>query len=279
MVLAAVLTPLLVIVAVVAVAVALPHRIAVGVGIVAAFGIFRAIDARRQDDSQRVLGANEAPELRAIVERLCVVGDLPRPDIVLDAERQPNSWVIDAPGRAPRLHVTQGLLDTLDPAELEAVVAHELSHVANHDATVMTVVGLPGSVLLEGASRGARGFWFWQIGALVAGAIGYVASGGTHALSRYRELSADRGAAALTGRPSALASALLKVSGELERLPTRDLRVAAGRDAFNLVAVERDHGRGWRGGLGHTHPPIENRIAALERLEQRMQAARPAPLA
>jgi heat shock protein HtpX len=206
------------------------------------------------------------------------VGDLPRPDIVLDAERQPNSWVIDLPGRPPRLHVTRGLLATLDAAELEAAIAHELSHVAHRDATVMTVVGLPGSLLLEGSMREMRGLWFWQIGAVVAGAIGYVASGGTHALSRYRELSADRGAAALTGRPSALASALLKVSGELERLPSRDLRAVAGRDAFHLVAVEDAGARDWRGGLGHTHPSIEERIAALERLEQRMQAARPAPL-
>src|SRR5690242_14119918 len=109
MVLAAVLTPVLVFAAVAVVVLALPHRIAIGVGIVAAFGIFRAVDARRENEKRRVLGPDEEPELHAIVERLCVVGDLPRPDIVLDAERQPNSWVIDAPGRTPRLHVTRGL--------------------------------------------------------------------------------------------------------------------------------------------------------------------------
>src|SRR5689334_5841253 len=94
MVLAAVLTPLLVVAAVAVVVLALPHRIAIGVGVVAVFGVFRAIEARREHEAPRVLGADEAPELHAIVERLCVVGDLPRPDIVVDAERQPNSWVI-----------------------------------------------------------------------------------------------------------------------------------------------------------------------------------------
>jgi heat shock protein HtpX len=278
MVLAAVLTPLLVVAAVAAVVVVLPRRIAIGVGIAAAFGLVRALQARREVERSRALTADEAPELYAIVERLCVLGDLPGPEIVLDDERQPNSWVIDPPGRPPRLHVTRGLLDTLEPAELEAVVAHELSHVAHRDATVMTVVGLPGAALLEGSSRAMRGFWFWQIGAFVAGAIGYVASAGTNALSRYRELSADAAACALTGRPSALASALVKVSGGLERLPASDLRAVAGRDAFHLVAVERPDRRGWRAGLGKTHPSIDERLAALERLEQRMHAARSAPL-
>jgi heat shock protein HtpX len=282
MVVAAVLTPLLVVAALAALVALLPTKLAAGVAIATAIGIAIAVRTRRIVERARVLGPHEAPELHGIVERLCVAADLPKPELVLDAERQPNSWVIDAPGRAPRLHVTQGLLDVLEPAELEAVVAHELGHVANRDATVMTVVGLPGTVLREGGAVNL-GFWPLQVGALIASLLGALAAAGTNVLSRHRELTADAAAARMTGRPAALASALRKLSDELAAIPSADLRVVAGRDAFHLLPAGTTDD-GWRARLAHgpvlrhlsaTHPSVERRIAALERLERHRQAVRP----
>ncbi|WCB94620.1 Protease HtpX [Baekduia alba] len=271
MLVAIVLTPLSV-VALVAVCVAvLPLKGVLALGATALIGLVMAVRDQRRGSDAQLLAEGEELELQGIVDRLCVAADLPRPEIALDEERQPNSWIVDPPGRRPRLHVTRGLLDLLEPAELEAVVAHELSHVAHHDATVMTVVGLPGIAMLEGAHRGS-----WAFGPLVAGrvlgfAIGTISEVGNSALSRHRELTADAGAAALTGRPSALASALMKVSGAIGALPTEDLRLVAARDALHLVAVEDSR---WR--VLTTHPSIAKRVAALERLERRMVTTRAA---
>jgi heat shock protein HtpX len=277
MVLAAVLTPALVLAAVAAIAWLLPLKIFGGVVIVAVVGIVVALRDRRRTTRSEILAPGAEPELQAAVERLCLMADLPRPDIAVDEERQPNSWVVDAPGRPPRLHVTRGLLELLDPAELEAVLAHELSHVAHRDATVMTVVGLPGAVLVSGVQgRGWGAGWFpLQIGMGLALLIGRAGELGTNMLSRHRELVADAGAAALTGRPSALASALVKVSGELARIPTADLRAAAARDVFHLLPTSAD-GRGPLGRLVATHPTLDQRLAALDRVERRLQHGRPA---
>jgi heat shock protein HtpX len=206
-----------------------------------------------------------------VIERLCVVADLPKPRIVLEDERQPNSWVVSVGRDNARLHVTQGLLDRLDAHELEAVVGHELAHIAHRDATVMTLVGGPGAVLVGGGARMARGgVWPMQIGAIVAWAIGKVASVGTLALSRYREFAADAGAVALTGNPAALASALMKVSEGVVAVPSRDLRAVAARDPFHLLPVAEA-----KNALLATHPSLEARIARLERLESRLQTFRP----
>jgi heat shock protein HtpX len=275
MVLAAVLTPALVLLAVAAVAWLLPLKIFGGLLIVAAVGVVSAVRERRRDARAEVLADGSEPALQAAVQRLCLMADLPRPDIVVRAERQPNSWIVDAPGRPARLHVTRGLLDLLDPSELEAVLAHELSHVAHRDATVMTVVGLPGAVLVGGVhGRGWAAGWFpLQIGMGLAALIGHAGELGTNLLSRHRELVADAGAAALTGRPSALASALMKVSGELARIPTADLRAAAARDVFHLLPTSGE-GRGPLGRLVATHPTLQQRLAALERLERGLQRGR-----
>jgi heat shock protein HtpX len=274
MVVTAVLTPALVVALLAACVLVLPGNVLVGLALVTAAGTSAVLKERRRAPSAHVLGVGEEPELHAIVERLCLAADLPRPEIALDDERQPNSWIVDAPGRAPRLHVTRGLLDLLEPAELEAVVAHELSHVAHRDATVMTVVGLPGAALRQGSGRDL-GYWPPAMaGRLLAVVIGTLAGVGSNALSRYRELTADAGAVALTGRPSALASALMKVSGDLVLMPDEDLRAVARRDALHLLPVEDV--QGWRRFLGATHPTVARRIAALERLERDLQRARPA---
>jgi heat shock protein HtpX len=272
MVLAAVGTPLTVVALVVLVAIVLPLQIVLALLAIGAVGALMAVRDLRSAADARVLLAGEEPALQGIVDRLCVAADLPRPQLVLERERQPNSWIVDAPGREPRLHVTRGLLELLEPAELEAVVAHELAHVANRDATVMTVVGMPGAVLFEGARRANFATWGPLIfGRLLGVTIGAIARVGSASLSRHRELTADAGAAALTGKPSALASALMKVSGSLVALPKEDLRLAAARDTLHLVPVAKECAGVWR-----THPTIERRVAALERLERRMVTARPA---
>ena len=279
MAVAAIATPLVVLALLVVLVAVLPTKPLTGLGIAAAIGVAATVRARRAGKDAHALAPGEQPALQAAVDRLCAMGDIARPQVVLEDEAQPNSWVIDAPGRPPRLHVTKGLLALLEPHELEAVVAHELSHVAHHDATVMTVVGLPGAVLMRGA-----GWWPIQLGMLIAGAVGLISRTGTNALSRYRELNADATAVALTGRPSALASALLKVSGRLADLPTRDLRVAAARNGFHLLPVEAPASKvefvRWLAGkplvarLNATHPSLECRLAALEAAERRLQTAR-----
>jgi heat shock protein HtpX len=269
MVLAAVVTPLVVLAGLAAIEVAAPTRIAVFVAIAAVVGIVMTLNDRERTRSARAGTRPAPPELAATVERLCLASDLPKPEVVVDAERQPNSWVIWLGRGRYRLHVTEGLLDLLTPAELEAVVGHELAHVAHRDAAVMTVVGGPGAVLLQGGAKIARG-WPMGIGGVVAMAVGWLGSLGGRILSRYREFAADAGAVALTGNPVALASALTKVSGGLVAIPSRDLRSLAARDAFHLLPVARERG------LSATHPPLRARIARLERMEAHLQAARPA---
>jgi heat shock protein HtpX len=272
MVLTAVLTPLVVVALLGVCVLVLPLKALGGVVVVAAIGIAGTLRERREGGAPRLLAPGEEPELQAIVDRLCLAADLPRPQIAVDDEAQPNSWIVDAPGRPARLHVTRGLLALLEPVELEAVVAHELSHVANRDATVMTVVGMPGAVLLRGGLTNTGWWGPMLLGRAIGWVVGFAAAIGSTALSRYRELTADAGAVALTGRPAALASALMKVSGALAVVPSEDLRVAAQRDTLHLVAV--DEPAGWRRVLGPTHPSVERRVAALERLERRVAHGR-----
>jgi heat shock protein HtpX len=225
----------------------------------ALLGLLVCVGDMRDAAKGEPLAPGEEPELWAIVDRLCVTADLPRPEVVVDEAAEPNSWVVDLPGRRPRLHVTRRLLDILEPAELEAVIAHELAHLAHRDAVVMTVVGLPGDALYRVAGGGGGS---WNPG----GAVGWLAHFGSLALSRHRELTADRAAAMLTGRPSALASALLKISGVLA--PKEDLRV--GWQSLNLLP-SGEQSRFW---FWNTHPSVEKRIATLERMETRLAAAR-----
>jgi heat shock protein HtpX len=267
---AAIATPLVVAAAVVAVVAIAPVKVVIGLAIASLIGIVGAVRDRAAAADGRAVGPADAPELHAIVERLCVVADLPKPRIVVEDERQPNSWVVSLGRGYARLHVTTGLLERLQASELEAVIGHELAHVAHRDATVMTVVGGPGAVLVGGGSRMARfGVWPINLGAMAAVAIGWVASLGTLALSRYREFAADAGAVSLTGNPAALASALMKVSDGLHALPSRDLRDVAARDPFHLLPA------GSAAGLLATHPSLKSRIARLERLEARLQNVKP----
>lgn len=273
MVLVSVLTPLVVLGLLGACFAVLSTEPALALAGVALLGAVRVVRDIRRRSGEALLGDGEEPELVAIIHRLCALADLPVPEVAVHDERQANSWIVDPIGRPPRLHVTRGLLDLLEPVELEAVIAHELAHVANHDATVMTVVATPVAALMESSTSNV-GYWVpMLLGRLTSGAIAFVAGFGSMALARYRELTADAGAVALTGRPAALASALRKVTGELAITPVEDLRLAAARDALHLVAVERDRHWLW-GWHGPTHPSLERRIAVLERMEHQLAHGR-----
>ena len=254
----------------------------------------RALEARRRSSSARSpsapasashervaissrgsrLSPAAAPELHAIVERLCIVADLAKPAIVLDRSAMPNSWIEGTNRGGFRLHLTQGLLDLLEPRELEAVIAHELAHVANRDAAVMTVVGGPGEALLAGGVRVAGQGWYpLVLGGAVAALIGWLGTIGTRALSRYREFAADAGAVALTGNPAALATALMKVSEGLGRDPeARPARRRRSGDAFHLLparAERRVHAAARR------TRRLQARIERLQRLEAASAAHAP----
>jgi heat shock protein HtpX len=274
MVLAALTTPLIVLASAAALVALAPLKLVGAFGVAAAIGIAGTVAERRNRPPAAPVSPAQAPGLHAIVDRLCVLADVPKPEIVVEPEAQPNSWLVGLSRDRARLHVTRGLLDLLTPTELEAVVGHELAHLVNRDAAVMTAVGGPGAVLLAGGKRMLRGgWWFAMMGGAVAAVVGRVSLFGTQVLSRDRELAADAGSAALTGRPAALASALRRISGQLRLIPDEDLRVAACRDVFHLLPVS-DEGSGWGGRLSATHPPLERRIARLERMERALQSAR-----
>lgn len=217
----------------------------------------------------------ERPALHAVIERLCVQADMPKPRVGLVHTHAPNAFTVGRSRKNVAVCVTTGLLRLLSPAELEGVVAHELSHVANRDVAVMTVVSFPMLVAARLARFsvmvGERGFSF---GALVVMVLGLLCSGAAwlvsdiplQMLSRYREFAADRGAAIITGRPSAISSALLKISSTMSRIPSDDLRSLGDVKAFCILPPGQS-----MGGIFATHPPIEKRIAALSHLEAQLQ--------
>jgi heat shock protein HtpX len=241
-------------------------------GLMLAVGAGMCAFNRSPEPPPRVTLAEEWPDLHAMVERLCLLADLPKPMLVVEVDDRPNSWTI-SPARGPaRVHLTTGLMLLLPREELEAVIAHELSHLAHHDATVLTVVGGMSTVLLDGSHRALkRNWWFLAFGLLGAYALGWVSRLGALFLSREREFAADAGSAALTRRPAALASALRRITGDLDRLPRGDLRAAGAHDMLGLLPITRptEFPR-----LTATHPAVAKRIARLERLEREMHRAR-----
>lgn len=271
MVLVAVLTPLMVLGVLVAIVVAFPGRQVIWLAAALVAGVISTVVAyhKATPPPGTVISETDDPELIAALNRLCGLADLARPEVLLSDQRQPNSWVVHLPGRGPRLYFTRGLRELLTLDELAAVLAHELAHIANRDALVMTVVGGPGTVM-----RNARGGW----PAVLLTAIGTLSALGTNLLSRYRELAADAASVQITGRPSTLATALMKVSDSLEQLPTKDLRAAVAMNAFNLVAVPdrgRSSHRNWLfARVTATHPPLRARLEALHRLERAQHSRR-----
>lgn len=227
----------------------------------------------------RIVTPEEAPELHGVVDRLCAAADMTKPRVAIADTDLPNAFATGRSTDRAVLCVTTGLLRRLDTEELQGVLAHELSHVAHRDVVVMTVASFLGvlaglvtrftfysGLLGGGGRRGGRDntFVIVLLVMAVSAAVYAISFLLVRALSRYRELAADRAGAILTGRPSALASALTKVTGEISRIPTRDLRTA---QAFNAFFFAPALGSGPSlANLLATHPTLERRLDRLATL-------------
>jgi heat shock protein HtpX len=228
--------------------------------------------------------AAQEPELHGIVERLCVQADIPKPRVCVAETRMPNAFAMGRSQKSTTVCATRGILDLLSPAELEGVMAHEITHVVNRDVMVMTLASFfatLASLIIQfsfffgggfggGYGRGRDEEEDLMIVLLVSVIVYAVSFLLLRALSRYREFAADRGSAVLTGRPSALASALLKISGTIERVPSEDLRKAEGMSAFFIIPARTKKSLM---NIFSDHPPLEQRLAALERLESQLQSS------
>lgn len=225
----------------------------------------------------REVSPQEAPELHAMIERLCALADMPKPRVGVSEMDMPNAF---ATGRSPErsvVCVTTGILRTLNAEELEAVLAHELSHVAHRDVLVMTIAssaGIVAGMLTRSAQYGSYGisrsrnnnsaipaYLIALAVSLVVYAVSFIL---TRMLSRYRELCADRAAAYLTLKPANLASALQKISGEVAAIPQKDLRASNAMNQFFLVPAIS--GMTWKT-LSSTHPSLEQRLDQLARIQ------------
>jgi heat shock protein HtpX len=251
--------------------------VAIIAGGLAALNLFASDKLALAAMGARVVSPQEAPQLHAMVERLCVQADLPKPKVAVANTRMPNAFALGRSPKSATVCATTGIMELLSPAELEGVMAHELTHVANRDVLVMTLAGFFATIA---AYIVQFGFFFGGGGMgddddnpsfmvlLLVSVVVYVVSFLLmQALSRYREFSADRGAAIITGRPSALASALQKISSGMHQIPKKDLRAAGELQAFFIFPAAK----GSISGLFATHPPMEKRIAALARLEAQLQ--------
>jgi heat shock protein HtpX len=226
----------------------------------------------------RVVTPQEAPQLHAMIDRLCVQADLPKPKVAVANTAMPNAFALGRSPKSATVCATTGIMELLSPAELEGVMAHELTHVANRDVMVMTLASFFatiaayivqfGFIFGGGASSDDDDSPSFMVLLLVSVVVYVVSFVLMQALSRYREFAADRGAALITGRPSALASALVKISGGMARIPQKDLRATSELNAFFIFPAGVGKGIG---ALFATHPPMEKRIAALGRLEAQLQ--------
>lgn len=232
----------------------------------------------------------QEPQLHGAIDRLCALADMKKPRVAVADTDVPNAF---ATGRSPNSAVicaTRGLMRRLDEPELEAVLAHELSHVAHRDVAVMTIAsflgilaGLVTRIMLwtglmggfgggnrDGNNNGQDQAAMVELAVLVVSVVVYAISFLlTRALSRYRELAADRSGALLTGQPSVLASALVKVTGDLSRIPTRDLRAAEGFNAFFFTPAIAGKGVSLST-IFSTHPSLDKRLAQLAQIESEM---------
>jgi heat shock protein HtpX len=228
----------------------------------------------------KVVERDQAPELHAMVERLCAMADLPKPRIAVVDTQVPNAFATGRNKKKAVVAVTTGLWQRLDERELEGVLAHELTHIANRDVLIMTVAsffamlaamltrfGLYGGLFMGGDRNRDSGLPVWMIVVLISVvtyALSYIL---IRTISRYREYAADRGAALITGAPEHLMSALQKIASQMTLIPQRDLRQVEGMNAFFIVPTN------WRSAFGElfmTHPPLEKRLARLSEIAREM---------
>ncbi|MET8831007.1 zinc metalloprotease HtpX [Streptomyces sp. NPDC004610] len=225
----------------------------------------------------RVVEREEYPELHAVVDRLCAMADMPKPVVAVSSLDMPNAFATGRNADNAVVCVTSGLLRRLDPAELEGVLAHELSHVAHKDVAVITIASFLGVIAglmirfafysqLFGGRRDQNTAMILAAVMGVSLAVYAISFLLIRALSRYRELAADRAAALLTGRPSALASALTKVDGDLARIPTKDLRTVQAFNAFYFTPALGSPDQPSLARLFSTHPSLEQRLEQLARI-------------
>jgi len=226
----------------------------------------------------REVTPEQAPELHGMIDRLCALADMPKPRVGIADMAIPNAF---ATGRSPErsvVCVTTGILRTLDAEEMEAVLAHELSHVAHRDVLVMTVAssaGIAAGMLTRGAQYGGLGLFggrrdnnngvpVWLVVLVVSLVVYAISFFLLKLLSRYRELAADRAGAYLTMKPAALASALQKITGEMNTIPQRDLRTSQAMNAFFIAPALRGVSLST---LTSTHPSLEQRLEQLARIQ------------
>jgi heat shock protein HtpX len=228
----------------------------------------------------KVVERDQAPELHDMVERLCAMADLPKPRVAIIDTDVPNAF---ATGRSPKhaaVAVTRGLWQRLEPREVEGVLAHELSHIANRDVLIMTVAsffamlaglltrfGLYGGLFGGGRGRDNNTVPVWLIVLLVSVITYFLSQILILAISRYREFTADRGSALITGAPEHLMSALQKIASDIFRIPERDLRQVETMNAFFIIPTSVKTGART---LFMTHPPLEKRLAALSEIAREM---------
>jgi heat shock protein HtpX len=239
-----------------------------------------------------IVTPEQAPELHGVVDRLCALADMPKPRVAIARSPIPNAFATGRSADKAVLCVTDSLLARLNKDELEGVIAHEMSHVAHKDVQVMTIASFLAIIaallirmsfygeLFGGGGRG-RGGGNNNGGALPILAILMLVSIVVYAisfllirlLSRYRELAADRSGALLTGQPSALKSALIKVSDQMNRIPTRDLRAAEPLNAFFFAPAMRLNAGQSLSTIFSTHPSLERRLAELDKVQQQLSKA------
>ena len=241
--------------------------------------LFARFSRAESTSGSRPPDAADEERLRSATDRLCTIADLEPPRTRVVGDRLPLSWTRATPGRPPCIHATTGMLDALPERELLAVTAHELAHIANRDARVMTLVGAPSVYILRSARsmlsedwfRGAVAivvFSYFIVPALVLGLLSRV-------VSRHRELAADRSSALITGSPAALASALVRLQEDMasDDIPKSDLNAVAPRNQFYILPARRREPADLRR-LWATHPPLKARLEQLHEMEQNLQTAR-----
>jgi heat shock protein HtpX len=253
------------------------------VGGMAFFQYFTSDKIALAASGAKVVGPEEAPQLHEMIERLCGLADLPKPRVAVIESDMPNAFATGRNKKHAAVAVTTGLWNRLEPREVEGVLAHELSHIANRDVLVMTVAGFFAMVaalltrfgLYSGMFGGFGGgnrdnnnsVPVWLIVLLVSIVTYFLSQILILALSRYREFAADRGSALITGAPEYLMSALQKIASGITQIPQQDLRQVEGMNAFFILPTN------WKsraGALFMTHPPLEKRLEALAEISREM---------